>query len=95
MINSSFIHPQKNSSLDTEFVIPDGLEWDCYILRYPAGAYIPLHVDELPAGDTDRVHRRLNAIVTGAESGGLFQFETNGNLVEKLNPAEGDAVVRF
>jgi hypothetical protein len=76
--------------------IPDSLEWDCYLIKYPTGSRIPFHTDPLPVaeGQEPKVHRRLNAIIKTAGRGGAFEFKPDGTNVDSRNPAEGDAIVR-
>ena len=46
--------------------------WDAWLLRYPTGSGVPAHVD---AADGDFAHVRVNAIVRGANSGGVFAID--------------------
>jgi hypothetical protein len=50
--------------LQSRFPIP----FDCYVLRYPDGTEIPPHRDPVAGGR----HFRLNIVIKGAPSGGLF-----------------------
>lgn len=43
--------------------------FDCYLLRYPTGSFIPQHVDPVEPGAQ---HFRLNVILKRARSGGNF-----------------------
>lgn len=61
----------------------DVIDWDCYVLRYPAGSFIPLHRDPT---DEHR-HLRLNAIVQASTGG---QLTIGGQAIELHR---GDAVV--
>eukprot|EP01122_Echinamoeba_exundans_P008463 TRINITY_DN2811_c0_g1_i1.p1 TRINITY_DN2811_c0_g1~~TRINITY_DN2811_c0_g1_i1.p1 ORF type:complete len:472 (+),score=41.11 TRINITY_DN2811_c0_g1_i1:444-1859(+) len=97
LLPSSFVNQNlktfkgENCSLQ----IPDSLEWDCYLIKYPVGSRIPFHTDPLPVteGQEPRVHRRLNAIVKSAQRGGSFCFKLDENKVDSQNPAEGDAII--
>lgn len=75
--------------------VPSSLEWDCYLIKYPSGSHIPFHTDPIPSpdGPNARVHRRLNALVLPAGSGGNFEFKL-GSEVQSMSPAAGDAIVR-
>jgi 2OG-Fe(II) oxygenase superfamily len=59
--------------------------WDAYIIRYPDGAYVPDHVDAAKFG---RRHRRLNALLEPATSGGALSID---DVLVEL--AVGDAVL--
>lgn len=49
--------------------LPWPLPLDCYLIRYPVGSSIPLHVD--PAGE--RRHFRLNIVLKASPKGGEFR----------------------
>jgi hypothetical protein len=59
--------------------------WDVYFIRYLDGAYIPPHTDPAQHG---RSHRRLNAVLTQATSGGALLVAG-----EPVTLGVGDAVV--
>ncbi len=59
--------------------------WDVYFIRYLDGAYIPPHTDPAQHG---RTHRRLNAVLAQAPSGGELLI---GGV--QLELAVGDAVL--
>jgi Rps23 Pro-64 3,4-dihydroxylase Tpa1-like proline 4-hydroxylase len=59
--------------------------WDVYFIRYEDGAYIPPHTD--PA-QHDRHHRRINAVLTRAATGG--ELRVGGTAIAL---AIGDAVL--
>jgi hypothetical protein len=44
------------------------LPFDCYLLRFPTGAEIPPHVDQVKSGR----HFRLNLLLRRAKAGGEF-----------------------
>ena len=52
--------------------------WDCFLVRYPEGAFIPPHRDA--AALFGRRHQRLNAVVTPATAGGVLTV--GGDVVE-------------
>ena len=64
---------------------PFAEHWDVYFLRYCDGAYIPPHRDPAQFGCT---HRRLNALLTQATSGG--ELLVGG---ERVVLSVGDAVL--
>ena len=59
--------------------------WDVYFIRYEDGAYIPPHTDPAEHG---RTHRRINAVLTQAASGG--ELFVGG---AKIDLEVGDAVL--
>lgn len=52
--------------------------WDCYLIRYNVGEFIPSHKDDVAL--FGKRHRRLNAMVKLADEGG--DFIINGSKVE-------------
>ena len=46
-----------------------GRRWDCYLLKYPVGSYLPDHIDPVDVG---REHHRINVVLKRAERGGNF-----------------------
>lgn len=52
--------------------------WDCYLIRYDVGQYIPSHKDDVAL--FGKRHHRLNAMVKLAEEGG--DFIINGSKAE-------------
>ena len=50
-------------------LLPFPLPLDCYLLRFPTGAEIPLHVDKVDHGR----HFRMNLILRKAKEGGEFR----------------------
>ncbi len=48
----------------SKFPVP----FDMYLLKYPEGSVIPLHIDKVKTGK----HYRLNIILKNAKSGGIF-----------------------
>ena len=61
--------------------------WDVYLIRYVDGAYVPVHLD--PAHHGKR-HRRINALLGRAASGGALRI--GGGAIEL---ELGDAVVFY
>ena len=61
----------------------EAVAWDCYLLRYRPGAYVPPHRDPTDA----KPHLRLNAIVQSS-AGAVLSL--NGAAIEL---AAGDAIV--
>lgn len=59
---------------------------DVWLLRYPAGASIPPHVD--PAPQVGRGHHRLNAVIVAPRAGGVLSLDG-----VPCPLAAGDAVV--
>jgi predicted 2-oxoglutarate/Fe(II)-dependent dioxygenase YbiX len=59
--------------------------WDVYFIRYTDGAHIPPHTDAAQHG---KRHRRINAVLTQAPSGGELLID--GTLIAL---AVGDAVL--
>lgn len=53
--------------------LPFPLPFDFYLLRYPEGAAIDWHRDEVAEGSR---HFRLNVVIKKAEEGGYFDSET-------------------
>src|SRR5262249_30967327 len=60
--------------------------WDCWLLRYEVGAYVPPHVD--PPLDEGRQHVRLNLLVARAARGGELRLDGL-----EVSLEQGDAVV--
>ncbi|HEX7841871.1 MAG TPA: 2OG-Fe(II) oxygenase [Kofleriaceae bacterium] len=61
--------------------------WDAYLIRYRDGSHIPDHVDDAQHG---KRHRRINAVVTAATSGGDLWIDGT-----RIDLAVGDAVRFF
>jgi hypothetical protein len=61
--------------------------WDAYLIRYRDSAYIAEHVDDAQHG---KRHRRLNALLTPATSGGELYIDGS-----RIELAVGDAVRFF
>ncbi len=59
--------------------------WDVYLIRYSDGSFIPPHRDPAEHG---RQHRRLNALLTPAHSGGDLTIDGH-----RIELAIGDAVL--
>ncbi len=55
--------------------------FDLHILKYPVGAHVPLHRDEVEGYK----HHRLNITVRRAEDGGLFGRELNWRQIDYSN----------
>lgn len=51
---------------------PRALTYDCYILKYEKGSFIPYHKDDALF---ESQHWRLNAIISDADKGGELNFE--------------------
>jgi len=64
---------------------PEGY-WDCYLLRYAPGAFVPPHVD--PPLVEGLVHVRMNLLVAAADEGGVLRLAG-----VEVPLAPGDAVV--
>lgn len=44
-----------------KLLLAQGSWWDCYLLKYPQGAFIPEHLDPVPG----KRHYRLNILLKG------------------------------
>ncbi|RYE56439.1 MAG: 2OG-Fe(II) oxygenase [Sphingobacteriales bacterium] len=51
---------------------PFPVPFDCYLLRYSTGAFVPRHVDQVQQGER---HFRLNIVLNKKFVGGDFQHE--------------------
>lgn len=70
--------------LDKALKILDAEKYDCYILRYPSGSFVPCHRDDVQLG---LKHFRLNAIITEAVGGELTIED------RKIHLLPGDAII--
>lgn len=61
------------------------LKFDIYLLKYPKGSYIDVHIDPSPEGYE---HHRLNLILKKAEKGGTFVLDNVDQIgrIHKFRP---------
>jgi Rps23 Pro-64 3,4-dihydroxylase Tpa1-like proline 4-hydroxylase len=52
-----------------------GKTWDCYLLKYPEGSFIPKHTDPV---EDNKEHHRINFTFWRAKSGGQFVLHDRG-----------------
>lgn len=64
--------------------VPEDYGCDCWVLRYPAGSFIPSHKDDAPFGSE---HWRLNAII---QNGLDSEFILNSRSIDMR---ERDAII--
>ena len=58
------------------------LKFDCYILRYKIGSFIPPHIDKV---NSDEKHYRLNIVIWPAKKGGELNCEKSIFRVGPIN----------
>lgn len=57
-----------------KMLLAKGKSWDCWLLKYEAGAFIPLHKDVIEGKE----HYRLNICLKRADYGGKFYIPMYG-----------------